>query len=311
MKVFQNINEFKDIVRAVVTIGTFDGIHIGHQKIIDTIKNVAKKNNSETVILTFSPHPRIVLQPDFDLKLIYTEKEKINILRELGIDNLIIQPFSKEISLLSTNEYIDKFIINIINPTAIVIGYDHHFGKNREGSILDLKEYATNYGFEIIEVSSQNINDVSVSSTKIRNAILEGDMKTTSLYLGRDFMITGKVVKGEKNGRKIGFPTANISVSDKNKLIPTNGVYAVRVKILDKMFEGMLNIGKRPTFNNDLHNTIEVHMLDFPNWDIYDKYITIYFIQKIRDEIKFNSLDDLKNQLINDRKKIKEILKQS
>jgi len=290
----------KNVKNPVVTTGTFDGVHLGHQKIISRLKDVARENNGETVLLTFFPHPRMVLFPeDNDLKLISTQDEKIELLEKYGIDHLIIHPFTKEFSRLTSIEFVRNILVNSIKTKRLVIGYNHHFGRNREGSFEHLKEYGPLYGFEVEEIPAKDIDSIEISSTKIRHALQEGDVKTANSYLGHDFSITGRVVDGKKIGREIGYPTANIFVEDKYKIIPADGVYAVKVRHDNSFYGGMLNIGNNPTVNGK-HKTIEVNIFDF-NKDIYEENATIYFIERLRDEVKFNGLEELKDQLAIDK----------
>lgn len=296
MKVYRNINKFPGCKNAVVTTGTFDGLHIGHRTILSKLKEIASKVDGETVVLTFFPHPRMVLFPDNDLKLIDTINERIDFLEKEGIDHLIIHPFSKEFSRLSSVEFVREILVNKIGTKKLVIGYNHQFGRNREGSFKHLKEYSSLYGFEVEEIPAKLIDDVDVSSTKIRKALLEGDIKTANTYLNRNFTLSGKVNHGNKIGREIGFPTANIIVEESYKIIPGNGAYAVKVWIDNTAYNAMLNIGYRPTFNSESNVKIEVHIFDFDK-DIYDKIIKIEFIDRLRNEIKFDNAQELKNQL--------------
>ena len=299
VKIYHSIEEFQKIKNAVVTTGTFDGVHIGHLKIINRLKEIAEDIKGETVLLTFFPHPRIVLFSDNDLKLISTKNEKIALLEKAGIDHLIIHPFSREFSRLSSVEFVRDILVNKIGTSRLVIGYNHHFGRNREGSFEHLKEYGPMYGFQVEEICAQDIDEVSVSSTKIRRALDEGEIMTAREYLTHDFSLTGIVVKGDHLGHQIGFPTANMKVIDAHKLVPSNGVYAVRVLIHDKEYKGMLNIGVRPTVDGT-EKTIEVHIIGFDE-DIYGEELTVLFDDWIRDEQKFDGLDALKAQLEKDK----------
>lgn len=297
MEVYHGIENFSRIAYPVVTTGTFDGVHMGHMTIINRLKEVAEKQKGETVLLTFFPHPRMVLQEDNDLKLINTLDEKINLLEKAGIDHLIIHPFTKEFSRLTSLEFVRDLMVNKIGTKRLVIGYDHHFGRNREGSFEHLMEFGPLYGFDVEEIPAQDIDNVNVSSTKIRKALLEGDLKTANEYLTHPFSISGKVVSGAQNGRKLGFPTANIEVLERYKLIPAHGIYAVKVQIDYQIFNGMLNIGVRPTIADaDGKPTIEVNIFDFDE-DIYGKQISVQLIDRIRAEEKFPSLDDLVKQM--------------
>jgi len=281
----------------VVTTGTFDGVHFGHQKIIDRLKSVATKIGGESVLLTFHPHPRMVLFPDDeDLKLLSTREEKIKRLESAGLDHLIIYPFSRKFSRRTATEYVRDLLVNEIGVKTLVIGYDHQFGRNREGNFEQLIELAGIYDFKLEEIPAQELDDVKVSSTKIRNALLKGDVKTASKYLSHDYKVSGIVVKGRQLGRELGFPTANISVLDRYKLIPGDGVYAVNVKVNKGNFKGMLNIGYRPTVGGLYKATMEVNIFEF-NENIYGHFIGVEFVKRLRDEIKFDSVEELKIQL--------------
>jgi riboflavin kinase/FMN adenylyltransferase len=300
VKVYTNINDFIGVKNPIVTTGTFDGVHLGHQKIIKRLKDLAKEETGETVLLTFYPHPRMVLFPDDnELQLINTQAEKIELLEHYGIDHLIIYPFTKEFSRLSSVEFVRNILVNTIKTKRLVIGYNHHFGRNREGSFEHLKEYGPLYGFEVEEIPAKDIDSIEISSTKIRNALLSGDVTTANTYLGHDFSISGKVIQGKQLGRTIGYPTANIQLQDKYKIVPADGVYAVKVKHNDKLYNGMLNIGNNPTIEGK-GRSIEVNIFNF-NMDIYNQDATIYFIERLRNEIKFNGLDELTKQLALDK----------
>ena len=300
VKVYTNIEDFKSIPNPVVTTGTFDGVHLGHQKIISRLKEIAKTENGETVLLTFYPHPRMVLFPDDnELKMLNTQQEKIALLEQYGIDHLIIYPFTKEFSRLTSVEFVRNILVNTIQTKRLVIGYNHHFGRNREGSFEHLKEYGPLYGFDVEEIPAKDIDSIEISSTKIRNALLSGDVKTANNYLGHNFSITGKVVGGKKLGRTLGYPTANIDINDKYKIIPADGVYAVNVIHDGKIFEGMLNIGNNPTVEGK-GRSIEVNIFNFDK-EIYGDDATIIFIERLRDEVKFNGLEQLKEQLAKDK----------
>lgn len=302
MNIYRNINEFRSKGDVVITTGTFDGVHVGHRKIIQRVTELAKKINGESVLLTFFPHPRMVLYPEQnDLRLINTIEERVELLKKTGIDHLIIHPFTKEFSRMTSLDFVRDILVTKLNTKKLVIGYDHHFGKNREGSFEHLKEYGPVYGFDVEEISAQEIQQINISSTKIRNSVLIGEIKAANQFLGYHYFINGTVVEGEKIGRQIGFPTANLKVNDWYKLIPGNGVYAVKVGFEGVTYNGMLNIGTRPTISgNDV--TIEVHLFNF-NQDIYTKNLRIEFVEKIREEEKFNQLTDLQSQLIHDKEK--------
>jgi riboflavin kinase/FMN adenylyltransferase len=308
LKVYHHIDEFPGCQNAVVTTGTFDGLHVGHRTILNRLKEIAAAINGETVVLTFFPHPRMVLYPDNkDLKLIDTIDERIEFLKAENIDHLIIHPFSKEFSRLSSIEFVREILVNKLGTKKLVIGYNHHFGRNREGTFEELKELSALYNFDVEEIPAKIVNDVDVSSTKIRNALNNGYIKTANAYLNRNFTLRGKVIHGNKIGREIGFPTANLIVEESYKLIPKNGVYAVIAWINENSYKAMLNIGLRPTFNNESDINIEVHLFDFDK-NIYGETIKIEFIDRIRDEIKFNSMDELKIQLQEDKIKALKLL---
>lgn len=269
---------------------------------------MAKKNKGESVLLTFFPHPRMVLQPDSDLKLINTIDEKIELLRQVGIDHLIIIPFTKEFSRTTSLEFVRDLLVNKIGTTKLVIGYDHHFGRNREGSFEHLKEFGPIYGFEVEEISVQDVDNVNVSSTKVRRALEEGEVDVAANYLGHPFFIQGEVVHGQKIGRELGFPTANISIQNPYKLIPANGIYAVNVKVDDVTFKGMLNIGTRPTIEHTDKVSVEVNLFGF-NEDIYGKQLTVHFIKRIRSERKFESKEALIAEMQKDKVRAEQIFR--
>lgn len=300
MRVYNNIDEFIAVNNAVVTIGTFDGVHIGHRKIIAGIKELAESTGGETVILTFFPHPRMILHPeDESLKLITTIAEKAELLERIGVDHLIITPFSRDFSNQSAESYIRDVLVNKIGTKKIVIGYDHRFGKDRQGGFEDLQRLSPVYGFDVVEIPEQDINEVAISSTRIRNALLSGDIHLANAFLGYPFFITGKVVRGDQIGRQLGYPTANIVVEEKYKLIPCDGIFAVTVIIADQKYKGMAYIGSRPTVNG-LTRNIEVNIFDF-NEEIYNQTIRMEFHHYIRGDVKFSSLDELKVQLAQDK----------
>lgn len=306
MKVYYSLSDFQRLSNGVVTTGTFDGVHIGHRKIIKQLCEVAEAHGGESVLLTFYPHPRTVLQPDLDLKLINSQSEKIQKLQETGLDHLIIHPFTKEFSRTSSIDFVRNILVNQIGATKLVIGYDHHFGRNREGSFEHLKEYGPVYGFDVEEIPAQDIEDVTVSSTKIREAIQKGEMEKANEYLGYRFPLAGKVVEGEKIGSSLGFPTANIRTEDPYKIIPANGVYGVYLKIPgegEKQHPGMCNIGIRPTFGGKFQ-TIEVHLFNFEK-DIYGQQVEIEFAMRQRGEQKFSGPEALRKQLKKDEKAIR------
>ncbi|MBN2597655.1 MAG: bifunctional riboflavin kinase/FAD synthetase [Marinifilaceae bacterium] len=308
MKIYTDLKDFSAI-NPVVTIGTFDGVHLGHRKVIRRLQELAQKVNGETVIFTFYPHPRLVLNTeDNGLRLINTLEEKKVLLEAAGIDHLVVYPFTKEFSKLTYVEFVEKILVKQLGMKYLVVGYDHRFGHNREGKYEDLKVFADQLNFKIERQEVLNMDAINVSSTKIRNAIADGDIQMANKYLGYRFFIKGDVVNGKKLGHTIGFPTANIDPQESYKLVPKDGVYAVKVDVDDKRYLGMLNIGVRPTVNNQLDNrSIEVHILDF-NQDIYFKNITIHFYQRIRNEQFFASLDELKAQLALDKLEVISLL---
>ncbi len=285
--------------KTVLTIGTFDGVHIGHQKIIKRLLKVAETKKLEAALLTFFPHPRMVLQKDSDIKLINTIDEKSIILKNLGLNHLIIREFNNEFSKLSAKEFVETILVNELNTKHVIIGYDHHFGRNRSANITHLKTFGVTYNFEVDEISAQDINDVAVSSTKIRAALIEGDISTANAFLGYNFMLTGEVVKGKSIGRTINFPTANIQIKESYKLIPKKGVYIVKTKYKENTFWGMMNIGSNPTVNGK-KDSIEVHLFNF-NTTIYGEVLCVELLTRLREEQKFESIDALKAQLEKDK----------
>ena len=295
MKVFNSIQDFKSNSRTIVTLGTFDGVHIGHKKILEQLVETAKKTNCESLVLTFFPHPRMVLQNDSNIKLLNTISEKAKLLENLGLDNLIIHPFDENFASLSARAFVKSILVDCFQIKKIIIGHDHRFGKNRAANIDDLIVFGKLYDFNVEQISSQEINEISVSSTKIRNALFDGNIKLANKFLGNNYIISGKVVKGKQLGRTIGFPTANINVQEYYKLIPKAGVYAIKSIWKNKIIFGMMNIGFNPTVAGK-NQTIEVYFFDF-NEDIYDQNITISFIDRLRDEQKFDSVELLKKQL--------------
>jgi riboflavin kinase/FMN adenylyltransferase len=299
MKRFNNINEFNCKKSTIITIGTFDGVHLGHQKILKKLNIEAENNGLESSVLTFFPHPRTVLNPNSSLKLINTIEERISLFKKSKIDNLIVHPFTKEFSELDSEDYVKNILVDQLKSKIVLIGYDHKFGKNRTADINNLKEYGIKYNFEVIEIKAEEINDIAISSTKIRNSIEEGDIQLTNSYLGYEFSFFGKVVKGNSIGKTLGFPTANIKIGTDLKLIPKNGVYLISTIINQKIIFGMMNIGIKPTTNENT-KSIEVNLFDF-NQDLYDTNITIYIKQFLREEIKFDSLNELKLQIEKDK----------
>lgn len=299
MKVFNSISSYVSQKQSIVTIGTFDGVHIGHQEIIEKIIEDAKKSDCESLILTFFPHPRMVLAHESGVKLLNTINEKIELLQKIELSDLIIHPFDETFSQLSAEEFVAKILVEKLKIKKIILGHDHRFGKNRSASIDDLIIFGKKYNFEVEQISAQKIDQVAISSTKIRTALLEGNITLANQYLGYQYFFSGKVVKGKQLGRTIGFPTANIQIDEEYKLIPKNGVYIVKSIISDKTYFGMMNIGTRPTVDGK-NLTIEVYFFDFEK-DIYDTSITVSILDRIRDEQKFDSFDNLKKQIEKDK----------
>jgi riboflavin kinase/FMN adenylyltransferase len=300
MKIYHGIDDFTRLDYAVVTSGTFDGVHVGHQKILNRLREVALKHGGETVVITFWPHPRLVLHPeDRSLKLLNTFEEKAELLKEQGIQHLVRIPFTKEFSQLTSEEFIQKILVQTIGTKKLVIGYDHRFGHNREGSFEQLKLNAPRYGFDVEEISRQDVDHVAVSSSKIRKALEEGDLETASHLLGQPYSLTGRVVVGDRIGRQLGYPTANIDIDTHYKLIPADGIYAVTVQHGRARYKGMLYIGNRPTVNGT-KRAIEVNLFDFSG-DLYGENLTLRFHTFIRGDEKFPDLDTLKQQLAQDK----------
>ena len=299
MKVINSIDNYSSKKKSIITIGTFDGIHIGHEKVIRTLVKESLSKNLLANILTFFPHPRMVLNKDSEIKLIDTIKEKEKKLKNLGVNTLIIHPFTKEFSRMSSIEFTRDILIKKLNVYKIILGYDHRFGKNRESSVEDLIQLGIAYNFKVEVIDAKKINSINISSTKIRKAIQTGDVDKANLYLGNYFEINGNVVKGKGIGKKIGFPTANIIIKENYKLIPNKGVYLIKAKIKNRSYYGMMNIGNRPTLNGK-NETLEVNIFNF-NENIYGKSLSIFFLNKIRNEIKFDSIEKLSNQLQKDK----------
>lgn len=307
MNTVQNISNFFTDEKTFVTIGTFDGVHFGHQKILEKLVSEAKAAGKKSVLLTFFPHPRMVLQKNAKIEMINTIEERSALLEKTGLDYLIIHPFSKAFSRTTALEFVRDTLVNTLNISKLIIGYDHHFGKNREGNIDQLTEYSHLYDFTVEEILAQDIDDVSVSSTKIRRALAGGNLKTANNYLGYNFMLNGLVVNGKQLGGKIGYPTANIDVQEAYKLIPKTGVYVVQSTIENKTTFGMMNIGSRPTVDGN-HQTIEVHFFDF-NQDLYGKHLTISLLYFLRDEHKFDAISSLVLQLKKDEETARNYIK--
>mgnify|MGYP003542549650 FL=1 len=299
MKIFHSINEFHSNKKTIVTLGTFDGVHIGHTEILKKLTQNTHDGEFESTVLTFFPHPRTVLQGKSDLKLLNTINEKISLLENIGIENLIIHPFDEKFAELSAEEFAKTILVDQLQVQKIIIGYDHRFGKNRTADINDLITFGTQFGFEVEQISAQEIDAISISSTKIRNALELGDIDLANQYLGYSYFLSGTVVKGKQLGRTIGFPTANIELDEDYKLVPKNGVYIVCAKIDDQLVNGMMNIGFNPTVEGK-NKTIEVHLFDF-NSDLYNHKIKISIKYPIRSEQKFESIAVLKQQLMKDK----------
>ena len=295
MRIFNSINDFTATKKTIVTLGTFDGVHIGHNAILDKICKVAKHENLESVILTFFPHPRKIVSNNYDIKLLNTIEEKSVLLEKIGIQNFIVHPFDKTFSELSPREFVTQVLVEKLNIQKIIIGHDHKFGKDRAADFNDLINFGKEFGFEVEEISAQQINEVSVSSTRIRNSLLEGNVSLAKDYLGYPYVLTGNVVKGNQLGRTINFPTANIEIPEDYKLIPKNGVYIVTANVSNQTVFGMMNIGVKPTLGEN-KLAIEVHLLDFDK-DIYNQKIQVQLLERLRDEQKFESFEALKLQL--------------
>lgn len=295
----QSIFQYDKKHATAITIGTFDGVHIGHQKILERLITNAKTSDLKSTVVTFFPHPRMVLQKDAGIKLLNTIDEKTLILEKLGLDNLIIHPFTKDFSRLSATEFVRDLLVNQLKTKKIIIGYDHRFGRNRNANITDLISFGSAFDFSVEEISAQEIDDVSVSSTKIRNALAQGDIQTANKYLGYRYMLTGTVIKGKGLGRKLDYPTANLQVEETYKLIPKTGSYVVQSTIGNKIVFGMMNIGFNPTVSGE-KMSIEVHFLDFKQ-NLYEQKIQVDIIARLRDEHKFESVDALKEQLTKDK----------
>lgn len=304
MKIFHSISSFKATNPTIVTIGTFDGVHLGHRKILELITKSAKETSSESLVLTFSPHPRIIVHEDTEMKQLNSLNEKKELLNNLGIDNLIIHPFDMAFSRLTAEEFVRDVLVSTFKIQKIIIGYDHRFGRNRTANINDLIAFGNRFGFDVDQISAEEINEVSISSTKIRNALAEGNVKLANSYLGQPYTLSGKVIKGNQLGRTIGFPTANIKIEENYKLIPSNGVYIVKSSVKGIIYCGMMNIGNRPTINGNAQS-IEINLFDFDQ-NIYGETLTVIILHKMREEQKFESLEALKAQLVIDKKTAQE-----
>ena len=298
MRIFDNLKSYSSEKESILTIGTFDGVHIGHNKILKRLIQDSKKNNLSSLVMTFFPHPRMILNKSHDIKMIDTISEKINLLEKTGLDNLIIHPFDNNFSKIRAKEFVEEILVKKLKIKEIIIGYDHKFGKDREASVKDFKKFGQDYIFNVKEIPAEEIDSIAISSTKIRDAILNGEIEKCNKFLGRNFILTGKVVYGEGLGKKIDFPTANIEIKETYKIIPKNGVYLVKTKINSNTYFGMMNIGIRPTVGGR-NKSLEIHFFNFKD-NIYGKNVSIEIIKKIRDEEKFSSIDQLKIQLKKD-----------
>ena len=292
--------DYKQINSSVITIGTFDGVHVGHQQIIHRLVDTAQKNDLQALVLTFFPHPRMVIQNDANIKLINTIDEKAKQLEQLGVDHLVVKEFTKSFSRLTALEYVRDILVNKLKVKHIIVGYDHHFGRNRTANINELKEFGAFYDFEVTEIEPKEVDDVAVSSTKIRSAILEGNILTANKFLGYNFMLTGTVIKGKGLGKTLDFPTANIQIEAAYKLIPKHGVYVVKSQIKGVEVFGMMNIGKNPTVSEGNQTKIEVHFFDF-SANLYGAVLKIELLDHLRSEIKFPNIEALKLQLEKDK----------
>lgn len=295
LKIFHSIHDFVSTKKTILTLGTFDGVHIGHKKILEKVIQNTFDSEYESVVLTFFPHPRMVLQEKSEVRLLNTIAEKIDLLETIGIQNLIIHPFDESFSRLTAEAFVKTILVDSLHIQKIIIGYDHRFGRNRTANIDDLITYGEQFDFEVEQITVQEINDVSISSTKIRNALLEGNMELANKYLGYEYSLSGKVSKGKQLGRTIGFPTANLKIEEEYKLIPKDGVYVVQSSINNKVVQGIMNIGNNPTVDGK-NKSIEVHYFDF-NEDLYHKKISVSILHRIRSEQKFENVTLLKKQL--------------
>jgi len=307
VKIYHSISTFNSTEKtSIVTIGTFDGVHIGHQEIIKNLVKSASNTNNKSVILTFFPHPRMVLQKGTNLKLLTTLQEKIVLLEKTGLDFLIIEPFTKDFSRYTALDFVRDILVQQLKLKKLVIGYDHHFGRNREGNFEQLKEYGIVYGFDVEEIPAQDIQNIAVSSTKIRKALEEGNIEKANSYLGYEFMLTGTIIHGRGLGQKWNYPTVNIHIEETYKLIPKSGVYIIKTSINNNHIFGIMNIGYRPTIDGK-HQTIEVHLLDF-NADLYGENIQVQLVYRLRDEQKFVSVDELFAQIKRDESNARKLI---
>jgi len=299
LKIFNSINEFRCAKKTILTLGTFDGVHLGHRKILEKLTQNTEEDKYESLVLTFYPHPRMVLQGESEVKILNTIGEKIDLLASIGIQNLVIHPFDETFSRLSADEFVKTVLVDRFHIQKIIIGHDHRFGKNRTANIDDLVAFGKQYDFEVEQISVQEIQDVSISSTKIRNALIAGNITLANDYLGYEYSLTGIVAKGKQLGRTIGIPTANLQIEENDKLIPSNGVYIVKSILNNKIVFGMMNIGFNPTVEGK-KLSIEVHYFDFEE-DLYNQEIRVSFLKPLRSEQKFDSVELLKAQLGKDK----------
>lgn len=300
MNVFYSLDEIRKDNNTILTVGTFDGVHLGHRKIINEMIYQSVENNCRNLVITFDPHPQIVLSKDGSIKILSTLKQKLEYLKNLSVQNVLVINFTKEFSQIDFKTFVEEYFVKSIGVHTVVVGSDHHFGKNREGNSEVLAELGNKFGFNVHKVEPLIFEGQKISSTRIRKALLDGKIKLANEMLGKKYEISGKVVKGNQRGSKIGFPTANIEIEHRDKLIPARGVYFVEVDVANKNYYGMMNIGYRPTFNNTTELMLEVHIFYFSG-DIYNHPIIVRFVDRLRDEIKFNSIDELKNQLHQDK----------
>lgn len=301
MKVYRNLDTLPPFINAVITIGTFDGVHLGHQKIIEQVLTESEASGGESVLITFNPHPRKIVQPEKSLMQLTTMDERIELLKQQGINNMVIVPFTKEFSQQTALQYIQHFLVEKFHPAKIIIGYDHKFGNNREGDFRLLEEYADEFSYSVKEIDEELIQDAIISSTKIREALLNGNVQLAQSYLGYDYFFKGVVIEGNKLGRTIGYPTANLQMENPDKLVPGEGVYAVTCQLEGetRMLKGMMNIGTRPTVDG-LNRMIEVNIFDFDE-EIYGRHLKVWLKHYMRSEIKFSGIEALKEQLNKDR----------
>jgi riboflavin kinase / FMN adenylyltransferase len=307
MAVFSDINHLPQFKNAVLTIGTFDGVHKGHRAILQEVVNHAEQVNGESVLITFEPHPRKLLFPNQPLGIITPLSQKVRLIREAGIEHIVVAPFTKAFSALSAEAYIGEFLVNLFHPHSIVIGYDHHFGHDRMGDFHLLEKYSDVFNYTLIEIPEQLIEEAAVSSTKVRHAIMDGRMEDAAHMLGRNYSLSGEVVHGNKLGRTLGYPTANIHPAEPEQIIPALGIYAIRAIHNGQSYKGMLSIGYNPTVSDKEELRIEANLFEFSK-DIYHETVEIFFVKKLRDEQKFDSLDALKEQLHKDQEEALRVL---